>query len=82
MECPGPVRVGWDGTQAVLASGIIWHLEPQQGLGPITSQSPEQCVWGGELRRVGVRERGPEAWLLEQGHMYLIVLGAQRKLMT
>lgn len=29
-----------------------------------------------------MRERGPEAWLLERGHMYLIVLGAQRKLMT
>lgn len=65
------------GAQAGLASGIIWHLEPQQSLGVSTaSQSPETCPWGGRFRRAKVREHGSEAWLLEWGHMYLVVLRA------
>lgn len=48
MECPGPVRVGWDGAQAVLASRIIWNLEPQQGLGPLPPLNPQSSVYGEE----------------------------------
>lgn len=70
------------GAQAGLASAITWHLEPQQSLGvSAASQSPEQCPCGGRFRRAMVREHGSEAWLLEWGHMHLVVLRALRKLL-
>ena len=79
VERCGPGWGGEDWGSGWAASGIIWHLEPQQSLGVPAASHPQGSVHGGGFRRARVRDHGPEALFLEWGHVSLVVLGAQRK---
>lgn len=72
------VRLGW-------GSGwvSIWnHLGPEQSHGPLLLSVPRAVCMRRQVQRGQGREHGLEAWLLEQGLVYLVVLRAQTKLIT